>query len=113
MKNTLGKNVRDKKDYVSVSDRNGFVYNCADLVRQKEYRGDSLVWTGLMVGGDELDEPQEQLRPFKAAKEGILPKDYRPPYVQNLYISPYNPPDDPGSFVCPPIPSPLVPYYGG
>lgn len=115
MKATWGKNVVDNSDYVSVSDRSGSFYNCKNLVRQMEYRGNSLVWTGLMVGEDELDTPQEQLRPFEAKKELVLPKDYRPPYYSQptepeVQASEYQ--DVPGSFVCPLLPKKIVPYTG-
>lgn len=40
-----------------------------DLIRQMEWRGDALVWTGFYVGRDFLDTPNEQLRP------PILPPD--------------------------------------
>ena len=76
---TLGKHVRDKKKLVGASDRSGFLYNTCDLVKQMEWRGNSLKWTGLMVGRDELDIPNENLRPFKAdPKEGVLPPNNRP-----------------------------------
>jgi hypothetical protein len=33
-----------------------------ELVKQFEWAGDQKVWTGLWVGKDELDVPNEQLR---------------------------------------------------
>lgn len=44
-------------------DDSGFTFNRKDLVKQMEWRGDNLVWTGLMVGKPYLDVPQEQNRP--------------------------------------------------
>jgi hypothetical protein len=42
-------------------DRSGEMFE--RLVKQYEYAGDELVWTGLWVGKKYLDKPQEQLRP--------------------------------------------------
>lgn len=35
----------------------------SDLIKQMEWRGDSLVWTGLMVGRPFVDKPNPQNRP--------------------------------------------------
>lgn len=45
-----------------ICDRSGFAFNHKDLVKQMEWRGDSLEWTGLTVGKPFLDKPNEQLR---------------------------------------------------
>ena len=42
---------------LGICDRTGFTFNHKDLVKQMEWRGDSLVWTGLMVGKPYLDVP--------------------------------------------------------
>lgn len=52
----------NRPEAVGVCDRSGFVYMRKDLVKQMEWVGDSLVWTGLYVGPDQLDTPNEQLR---------------------------------------------------
>ncbi len=44
-------------------DDTDFTFNHKDLVKQMEWRGDNLVWTGLLVGKPYLDVPQEQNRP--------------------------------------------------
>lgn len=54
---------------VGICDYTGFIYNREDLVKQMEWRGEALVWTGLYVGKDHADVPNEQLRP------PILPPD--------------------------------------
>jgi hypothetical protein len=48
---------------LGICDDSGFVFNHKDLVKQMEWRGDNLVWTGFMVGKPYLDVPQEQNRP--------------------------------------------------
>ena len=70
---------------LGVCDRSGFVFNHKDLVKQMEWRGNNLVWTGLMVGPPFLDKPSEQNRPPivkddpKTLKNPRLPKDYISP----------------------------------
>jgi hypothetical protein len=61
-----GKNVvidADNPSALGVCDESGFDFNHKDLVKQMEWRGDRLVWTGLMVGKPYLDVPSEQNRP--------------------------------------------------
>jgi hypothetical protein len=67
-----GKHVRineDNPDALGICDYTGFVFNRIDLVRQMEWRGNALVWTGFYVGRPYLDVPNEQNRP------PILPPD--------------------------------------
>ncbi len=54
------------------SDRSGLWYNHADLVRQFQWAGNTLIDTGLLVGPDEVDVPQDQFRSL------ILPPDPYP-----------------------------------
>lgn len=75
---TLGRHVRDKRKMVSSCDRTGFLYNSCDMVKQMEWRGKSLRWTGLMVGYDQVDVPNANRKPFTAKKEGIPPPNSRP-----------------------------------
>jgi len=63
---------------VGVCDQSGFIYNLKDLIKQREWVGDSLQWNGLMVGKDQADVPNDQNRPFKAKIEGVLPPNSRP-----------------------------------
>ena len=48
---------------VGVCDFSGFWFSHSDLVKQMEYRGNSLVWTGFMVGRPFVDIPNQQARP--------------------------------------------------
>lgn len=54
-----------------ICDRSGFVFNHSDLVKQMEWRGDSLEWTGMTVGRPFLDEPNEQLRNPEVGPDSI------------------------------------------
>jgi hypothetical protein len=54
---------------LGICDYTGFVHLRRDLVQQMQYRGNGLVWTGLYVGKDFADVPNEQERP------PILPPD--------------------------------------
>ena len=74
-----GKKVRNKKrGGISFSDRSQMAYNHVDLVKEYEWRGNNLVWNGLMVGSDEVDTPNPNVRPFQYKKEGVLPPNVRP-----------------------------------
>jgi hypothetical protein len=48
---------------VGVCDYSGFFFSRSDLVKQREWRGNQLVWTGAIVGRPFVDEPNEQNRP--------------------------------------------------
>jgi len=54
---------------LGICDYSGMVFNKKDLVKQMEWRGNALVWTGFLVGRPYVDKPNEQLRP------PILPPD--------------------------------------
>lgn len=58
---------------VAICDASGFVVPRRELVKQMEWRGDRLVWTGLMVWSKFADVPNESLR------EKALPPD--PPTI--------------------------------
>lgn len=49
-----------------------------ELVKQMEWRGNQLVWTGLMVHYTEVDEPQPQLRPPPVIRDQKPIKNPRP-----------------------------------
>lgn len=72
-----GKHVKKDINPVSVCDRTGQFFNTADLVKQMEYRGSKLSWTGLMVGKPYVDKPASINVPFKAKREMIPIKDLR------------------------------------
>ena len=54
---------KGSKEPVGVCDFSGFWFSKSDLVKQMEYRGNALVWTGFMVGRPFLDIPNQQARP--------------------------------------------------
>lgn len=56
---------------VAICDYSGFVFNHKDLVRQMEWRGEALVWTGFMVGKPFVDQPNPQLRPDILAPDPV------------------------------------------
>ncbi len=64
---------------LGICDYSGFVFNHSDLVKQMEWRGSSLVWTGMMVGRPYLDTPNEQNRPPKIKDDPRPIKDPRVP----------------------------------
>jgi len=60
---------QDSPQALGICDKTGFVFKRIDLIRQMEWRGNALTWTGFMVGKPYVDIPNEQLRP------PILPPD--------------------------------------
>jgi hypothetical protein len=54
---------------VGICDKTQQIFLHKDLCRQMEWRGNTLEWTGLLVGRPHLDKPNPQLRP------NILPPD--------------------------------------
>src|SRR3954463_13016780 len=69
----------DNSDALGECDRSGFTFNKKDLCKQMEWRGNSLVWTGLLVGRPFLDTPNEQLRPPLVKSDPKSVSDPRPP----------------------------------
>jgi len=83
-----GKNVKidiNNPSALGICDRSGEVFNHKDLVKQMEWQGGSLVWTGLLVGPQYLDEPQEQNKPPKTRND---PKIIHNPRLPGNYIDP-------------------------
>jgi hypothetical protein len=78
----------DNPEALGECDDSGLTFNRKDLVKQMEWRGDNLVWTGFMVGKPYLDKPQEQNRP------PLVKADPRPVADPRL-PTPYNDPDSP------------------
>lgn len=64
---------------LGICDESGFVFNHKDLVKQMEWRGDNLVWTGLMVGKPYVDKPSQQNRPPLVKNDPKAIKNPRPP----------------------------------
>lgn len=53
----------DNPQALGICDYSGFVFKRCEMVRQMEWRGNRLVWTGFIVGPPYADMPNEQLRP--------------------------------------------------
>lgn len=53
----------DEPHALAICDKTQFVHRRIDLVQQMEWRGNSIQWTGFLVGRDYVDTPNEQLRP--------------------------------------------------
>jgi hypothetical protein len=80
-----GKHVRintENPDALGICDYTGFVFNRKDLVRQMEWRGNALVWTGFMVGRPYADKPNPQLIPPILPPDPVPVEQPRPPYQQ-------------------------------
>lgn len=56
---------KDVIEPIGTCDYSGFLFSRSDLVKQYEWRGNQLVWTGAIVGRPFVDEPNEQNRPPK------------------------------------------------
>ena len=75
---------------LGVCDESGFDFNHKDLVKQMQWRGNQLIWTGLMVGKPYLDVPSQQDRPPivrddpKPVKDPRLPASYTDPNSNNV-----------------------------
>ena len=79
--------VIDPKDpqALGVCDYTGFTFNHIDLEKQMEWRGNNLVWTGLMVGKPYVDDPQPQNRPPPVKAD---PRPVRNPRIPEDYTDP-------------------------
>lgn len=75
----------DNPEALGICDYTDFVFSHKDLVKQMEWRGDNLVWTGWMVGRPYVDVPNEQNRPPLVKDDPRPIKDPRVPQdtVQN------------------------------
>jgi hypothetical protein len=83
------KNVREA---VGVCDYSGFFFSKSDLIKQYEWRGNNLVWTGAIVGRPFADEPNEQNRPPQIKGD---PKTVSNPRPEGLFTP--QPPDATGN----------------
>ena len=63
---------------LGVCDYSGFIFNRKDLVRQMEWRGDRLCWTGFYVGKPFADQPNAQLKPPILKPDPLPVKEPRP-----------------------------------
>lgn len=73
---------------LGICDESGFTFNHKDLHKQMEWRGNRLVWTGLLVGAPYLDVPNEQNRPPLVQDDPRPIENPRPP-------TPYTDPESP------------------
>ena len=69
---------------LGICDYTGFVHMRKDLVRQMEWRGNRLVWTGYYVGKDYLDKPNPQLKTPILPPDPVPVKDPRPPFMSAI-----------------------------
>ncbi|HVX00743.1 MAG TPA: hypothetical protein VHA52_09970 [Candidatus Babeliaceae bacterium] len=67
----------DDPDAQAICDRSGFRFLKRDLVKQMEWRGNSLEWTGYLVGYPFVDIPNEQQRNPILLQDPIPVKDPR------------------------------------
>lgn len=88
---------RPKSQYVStdpkspracgICDYSGLRFNHQDLVRQLEWRGNRLAWTGFYVGRPFQDVPNAQLKPPVLMPDPVPIKDPRlPQYFGQTWI---------------------------
>lgn len=70
---------------LGICDYTGFVFNHKDLVKQMEWRGNGLIWTGYMVGKPYVDTPNEQLRPPILPPDPVPFKIPRPKQPETFY----------------------------
>lgn len=73
---------------LGICDYSGFVFNHKDLHKQMDWRGNSYVWTGFMVGKPYLDKPQEQNRPAPIKDD---PRPLKNPRLPEFYGNPPQP----------------------
>ena len=72
-----GKYVKNQRNPISFSDLGGQYFNTEDMIKQMDYRGNQLTWTGLMVGKRFADIPNPQNKSFKPKKESTLVSNLR------------------------------------
>lgn len=87
MKFRYGKYVKISRNHpqaVGICDSSGFVFNHRDLVKQMAWKGNSLEWTGLLVGRPFLDEPNQQSRPPIMGPDPLPIRNPRPPQGQTV-----------------------------
>lgn len=66
-------------------DHSGFIFNHKDLVKQMQWAGNNLVWTGKLVGPPYVDELQEQDRPPLVKDD---PRPVKNARIPDLYTDP-------------------------
>jgi hypothetical protein len=71
----------ENPEALGICDYTGFVFPKKDLVRQMEWRGEGLVWTGFYVGRPFVDKPNEQNRTPIFPPDPVPVLDPRPPFM--------------------------------
>jgi hypothetical protein len=87
MVNRTGKYVSVKpysRQAFGICDRTGYLFDRKDLVKQRVWAGDKLVWTGLWVGKPFLDIPNQQSRPPLLGPDPVPIPFPRPPLVTQI-----------------------------
>ena len=74
----------DNPEALGICDYSGFVFPRKDLIRQMEWRGDDLAWTGFYVGKPFADKPNEQNRTPILPPDPVPVLDPRPPFFSNI-----------------------------
>jgi hypothetical protein len=72
---------------LGICDKTQFVFRRMDLIRQMEYRGNALVWTGFYVGRPYADVPNNQLRPPVLPPDPVPVREPRVPQGQEETFS--------------------------
>lgn len=80
-------NVKNPLGY-GICDKTQFIMRHCDMVKQMEYLGDSLQWTGYMVGKWYADKPNPSLKPV-VLKPDPVPLDNPRPQQQQPDSLPY------------------------
>lgn len=75
----------DNPQAKGICDRSGFAFNQSDLVKQMEWRGESLEWTGLTVGRPFLDKPNEQFRTPEVGPDSIPVENPKMPVYTEVF----------------------------
>lgn len=75
---------------LGICDVTGFVFPRSEMVKQFQWRGNALVWTGLYVGQPYASVPNETLRPPISIPDPVAVKDPRlqQPSTINLGLGP-------------------------
>lgn len=82
----------DNPEALGICDYTGFVHRRIDLVRQMQWRGNAIVWTGLYVGKDYADVPNEQSRPPILPPDPVPILEPRPQQPTDVFWSNQNTP---------------------
>ena len=86
--NRTGKYVSVKphsRQAFGICDRTGYLFDRKDLVKQRVWAGDKLVWTGLWVGKPFLDIPNPQSRSPILGPDPVPVPFPRPPLVTQTF----------------------------